>query len=97
MAELDADLRVAIVAVEPDHPDHRRLVLVRPQSDAARRDPPFRLDPGGLDKDQPDAGDGVLAKMHQMPVGHGAVIGAVLAHGRDNDAVRDLQGPESDG
>ena len=45
------------------------------------------LDMGRLDDQERRAGIGQHAEMHHVPVGGAAVIGAVLAHGRDHDAV----------
>ena len=52
---------------------------------------PRALDAGGLDHEQRRAGIGQHAEVIEVPVGRDAVVGAVLAHGRDDDPVRELE------
>jgi len=66
----------------------RELVAVRIESEAAMGDPPRALHRRRLDHQEPRAGDREAAEMHPVPVGGAAVIGAVLAHRRDDDAIR---------
>ncbi len=91
VCELDAETGVAVAAKEIDHAHQRRLVLVGVQPQATVRDAAAALDMRGLDDHQPGARDGVLAQMHQVPVGGAAVDRAVLAHGRDDNAVRQFE------
>jgi len=55
------------------------------------------LDAGRLDHDQRRPGIGQHAKVVDVPVGRHAVVGAVLAHGGDHDAVREFEIGELDG
>ena len=91
MGQLDADARRAIGAAERHDPGKRGLVRVRIEPHAARGDAPLGLHAGGLDDHQSGPGYGELAQMHDVPVADRALAGAVLAHGRDDDAVGQLQ------
>ena len=51
---------------------------------------------GRLDDDKAGARISQHAKMGKMPVGSAAVDGAVLAHGRDNDAIIQFDTAEPD-
>ena len=95
--QLNADFGAAEVSEEFDHPGHGRLVLVGIQADAAGRDTPPGLDPGRFDEDQCGPAQRELAQVNQMPVGHGAVMGRILAHGGDDDAVGEFQAAKADG
>ena len=97
MGQLNADLGAAEPAEELDHPAHGRFVVVGIQADAAGGDAPGGLDPGGFDEHQTGAAQSELAQVNQMPVGHGAVMGRILAHGGDDDAVGQIQVAETDG
>ena len=55
------------------------------------RDAAVPLDMGGFDDHQRGAGIGQHAEMHQVPVIGAAVVGGILAHGRDDDAVGKLE------
>ena len=52
-----------------------------------RCDPAASFDCSGLGDDESVAAGDELSQMHHVPVGCVAVDGAVLAHGRDDDAV----------
>lgn len=63
-------------------------VLITPDPEIARRDPPLRRHRGCLGHHQRSAGHRTRDEMGQMPVRRLAVLGAaVLAHGRDADPV----------
>ena len=49
------------------------------------------VDNRGLDHEQRCPGIGEHAEMIEVPVGGYAVVGTVLAHGRDNDPVREVE------
>ena len=67
----------------------------RPSTDRDRAgDPPSRLDRRGLGHHQPCAPHCARAEVHQMPIVGEAVLGAVLAHRRDADAVGQRDGAE---
>ena len=71
------------------HARHGALVGVRIKPRVAVRDAADALDGGGLHHDKPGARHGQGHEVLQMPVAHAAVIGRILAHGRDHDAVRE--------
>ena len=66
-----------------------RFVVIGVEAEAAVGDAAMALDPGRLDGDHAGAGHGERHPVLQVPVGRRAVVGGVLAHGRDGDAVRD--------
>ena len=66
---------------------HRRLVGVAIKPRTLRRDAAFGHDASGLDHQHRRARQRHVAQMHQMPIGHRTVDGAVLAHGGDGNAV----------
>ena len=70
-----------------DDARQRRLVVVGIKPEAAVGDTPAPLDVGRLDHHQIGARVGEHAEMAEMPIGSRAVVGAVLAHGRNDDAV----------
>lgn len=65
---------------------------VLPQARVLRGDAAAGLNGGGFDEDEARAVEGQLAEVHQVEVGQVAVVGAVLAHGRHDDAVVQLDG-----
>jgi hypothetical protein len=65
----------------------RRLAIIGIKPEAAVSDAPVALHMGRLDDEQAGAGIGEHAEMGHVPVVRAAVIGAVLAHRRDNDAI----------
>ena len=75
----------------------RRLVVVAIEAEVAGRDAPERLDRGRLDDQQPGARQRELPEVDQVPVGRIAVLGRVLAHRRDHDAVAQRQRAEREG
>ena len=91
MGDLDAELGVAHAARLRDHARQRGFVVVGVQAEAAMGDAAMALDMGRLHHHQRGAGIRQHAEMHQMPVVGAAVVGRVLAHGRDHDAVGKLQ------
>ena len=60
---------------------------VRPDAGIAIGDAAMRLDRARLDEHDAGAALRELAEMHEMPIGDEAVLGRILAHGRDHDAV----------
>ncbi len=95
MGELDRDRHRRMAAHRLEYAGHRRLGPVVPQADVGEADPPLGLDGGSLDRQQAGARGGKLAQMLNMPVGHRAVLGRILAHGGDDDAV--VEGQAADG
>jgi hypothetical protein len=79
-----------------DHARERRLAVVRIEPEAAVADAAAALDVGHLGDHQAGAGIRQHTEMVEMPVGGYAIVGAVLAHGRDDDPVRELEIGEPD-
>ncbi len=70
-----------------DHARERGLVGIGIKAHAAVGDAAVALHVRGLDHHQRRAGIGQHAEMAEMPVVGAAVVGTVLAHGGDDDAV----------
>ena len=68
------------------------LGLVHPR--AAGADATLTAHVGHLRDDERGAADGARAQVHQMPVVRRAVLSRVLAHGRDDDPVRQEHVPQ---
>ena len=80
-------------ALRPDELDDRfdRLgVLVGPDPEAVRRDPPAGLDRGRLRHHDPGSPGGARAEVDSVPVGRQPALGGVLAHRRQHHPVSDL-------
>lgn len=61
---------------------------VLPDAEIARRDAAAIFHGSGFDDDESRSPDGTAAQVNQMPIVGKAVLGGVLAHGRDSDAIR---------
>lgn len=101
VAQLDASLG-SLAVYELDDALQRGDMLVGPQPGVLGADAAASLDGSGLDYGEGGAGLGELAEVDEMVVREDAVLGAVLAHGRDDEAVvqcraPDLQGLEESG
>src|SRR3972149_12156146 len=72
-------------------------VLIGPQAAIPWGNPPFRRNGGGLYHDQGSPANGPAAEIHEMPVGRHAVLAGVLAHGREEDAIFELEFLEPEG
>ena len=97
MGELDAELCRAIAAAVGDDARKCRFAIVRIEPEAAVADAAAALDAGRLDHHQRRPGIGEHTEVVDVPVGGYAVVGAVLAHGRDHDAVREFEIGELNG
>ena len=97
MRDLDAELGGADAAAVRDHARHRRLVVVGIEPGAAVGDAAVALDVGRLDDHEAGAAIGQHAEMAEVPVVGAAVVGAVLAHRRDHDAVGKLEAGQAKG
>ena len=96
MRQLDAELAGRVAATVRNDAGERRLAVVGIKPEATMADAAAALDPCRLRHHQRRAGIGEHAEVIDMPVGGDAVIGAVLAHRRDNDPVRELEIGEPD-
>ena len=91
MGELDGDRHRGMAAHGGQHPAEGIFRGVRPQAEIGRRNTAFRFDRSGLDDQQAGAGMAQVAVVHQVPVGRFAVVGRILAHRRNRDAVGQAQ------
>ena len=87
MGKLQAELGAGVGVDEVDDAPPRGDVLGLVHAGTARRDAGLSGDIGHLGIDEAGAADGEAAEMNQMPVVGRAVLGRVLAHRRDDDAV----------
>ena len=97
VGQLDRDRHVGPPPHAVEHAPHGVSAAVVPKADVSVRDAPVPSDRRGFDRQHRRAGHSQLAEVHQVPVGHVPVLGAVLAHGGDDDAVRQLQTADEEG
>ena len=83
--------RCPCAAPAPTTRAKRRFVVVGIQAEAAMRDAAMALDVRRLHDHQRGAGIGQHAEMHEVPVIGAAIVGRILAHRRDHDAVGKLE------
>ena len=86
MADLDAGHRARRLDGR-GNARHAFDLPVFPQAGAARRDSPLWRHTGGLDDHQSGTATGHAGIVHVVPVIHVTLVGLVLAHGWDRDAV----------
>ncbi len=91
MGDLDAEFGGAGAARRRDHTGERCFVVVRIEPKAAMGDAALALDMGCLDNHQSGAGIRQHAEMHQVPIIGAAVVGRILAHRRNDNAVGKLE------
>jgi hypothetical protein len=72
-------------------------MLVFPDAKIGRRDAAFRQNRRGLKRDQPGSSLRAAAQVHEVPVIGEAVLTGVLAHGRNADAVAEIDGSKLKG
>src|SRR5262249_15815998 len=96
VSQLDAELGGAVATAVGNKTRERRFAIVGIEAETAVTDAATALDAGGLDDDHSGTAIGQHAGMAGVPVGRHAVISAVLAHGRDDDPVRELEIGEPD-
>src|SRR5437016_175566 len=75
-------------ACDRHHMGECRFVVIGVEAKTAMADPAARLHARRLDHDKTGAGKPESAQVLDMPIGGRAILGAVLAHRRDNDPVR---------
>src|SRR5260370_21242226 len=78
----------ALLMNKPDDPSQRLNVIVHPDAQVLRTNPALRKNRSCLGKHQSRPAYGPAAQMHKMPVVGISVCAGVLAHGRDQYAVR---------
>ena len=96
MRELDADRVPAEAPARRDDASDLGLVVLVIEAGAAVRDAAFARHVRRFDHQQSRAAVGELAEVDQMPVVQAAVVGLVLTHRRDDDAVGQRNGAELD-
>jgi hypothetical protein len=96
MSKLDAELGGAVAAAMVDQARERRFAIVGIEAEATVRNAAATLNAGCFDHEQRGAGICQHAEVSDMPVRGDAVDGAVLAHGRYDDAVGKLEVAEPD-
>lgn len=97
MSDLNAEFGAAHAACLRNHPRQSRFIVVRVKAQAAMRDAAVPFDMGCLHNHQRCAGMRHHAKVHEVPVIGAAVIGRILAHGRNDDAVGKLKAGHTKG
>jgi hypothetical protein len=97
MCELDRDghRRPATDALEGA--TDRLFRLVRPEPDVGVGNAPFGQHGGRFDREQRRTGQREMTEVDEVPVRHAAVDGGVLAHRRNDDAVRERDVGDRDG
>ena len=96
MGELDAELGRAVAPADVDDVLERRFAVVRIEPEATVRNAAMAFHMGRLHDDEAGAGIGEHAEMGDVPVAGGAVIGAVLAHRRHDNAIVELDAGKLD-
>ena len=89
MRQLDAGRR-PLRLDETGQPGQRLALLVGPEAEIGGGDPAGRRHGGRLDNHQARPADGAASGVHEVPVVREAVLGRVLAHGRHEHAVAEL-------
>ena len=94
---LDAELGGAGTAYLRHHTRQRRLVVVVVEAEAAVGDATGTRDMGRLDHDQRGTAIGQHTEMDQVPVVGAAIVGRELAHGRNHQAVGEIEAGKPEG
>ena len=94
MRQLNGDPHVGPAPDALQRPGDRGFRLVVPESHIGVGNPCLGQDGGRLDGQQRRTRERKMAEMDQVPVGHAAIDGRVLAHRRDDDAVGQLEGTD---
>ena len=80
----------ALLMDEADNPRQRLDVIVAPDAEILRTDPGLGQNRRCFRKHQSSSANGAAAQMHEMPIVRESVVARILAHGRDEHAVRKL-------
>src|SRR6185312_4819308 len=97
MRDLDADLRRAVFAAGCEHASHRRFMRIVPEPSAPRRDAADRLNIRHRDDDESRAGARKRGQMLSVPIRRDAIVRAVLAQRRHDDAIIERKTTQCDG
>ena len=95
--DLDADRVLRDATVDRHRARHRRFVMVAVEARAAVRDAALAGDVRLLDHEEPRARDRHAAEVRKVPIGRRAVVGRVLAHRCDDDAIGQRDAAELNG
>src|SRR3954471_20819041 len=87
MRQLDGDWHVRPTPHALQRPRKRRLRLVGPQPEIARRDPSVWHDGRRFDGEERRPRQGELTEVDEVPVGRTSLVCRVLAHRRNDNAV----------
>ncbi|MNY30711.1 hypothetical protein D3C86_1648340 [compost metagenome] len=85
--KLHAHRNGGILAHRVQHAAQRGLVGIAVQAEVVRRDAALGRHRRGLDDQQPGTRERHVAQVNHVPVGSRALVGRVLAHRRNGDAV----------
>ena len=97
MRELDGNWHIRPAADRLQHAGHRLFIGVIIETDVAIGDAAFGLDRRRLDDEQRGTGERQLAEVDHMPIGHRALFGRILAHGRNDDAIGEFKHADAEG
>jgi hypothetical protein len=87
VVELNPHRRIREAADVGQETRERGFVGIGIEAEALRRDASNGADRRGFQDHESRAGDGETAEVHPMPGLRGSLKGAVLAQGRDDDAI----------
>ena len=82
---------------EADDASERLDVFVFPDAEILRADASFGQDGGRFGEDQGCASDGATAEVDEVPVVGESVVAGVFAHGRNEDAVGEVEVADVEG
>src|SRR5262249_7597284 len=88
MRQLHGNTDLRVLPDRGQHTRNRRLPIVIPNPEAPRCDAARRLHGSRFYAQQCGARHGQAAEMNRVPVRREPLLGGVLAHGRDENAVR---------
>jgi hypothetical protein len=91
MGQLNGDRHVGPASHALERPAYRGFRFIVPQADVGMADPSLGHYGRCLDGQQGRARKREVPEMDEMPVGHAPFYGRVLAHGRDDNAVRKFE------
>lgn len=80
-----------------EHSPQRFDVAVAPDAQILGTDPAIRCNCGGLGEDGRGSSYSPTPEVHQMPVSRDPVYAGILAHGGDEDSMRQFQAAEAEG
>ena len=91
MAQLDGNRHGRMRSDRRQHPGQGSRIGIGVEAEVLGRDPSLRRDRSCLKDHEARPRQGEVAEMDHVPVRRLAVLGRVLAHGRDDDPVREAK------